>query len=405
VNESELRPLQSPRSLARVRLAPRPALDPAAPLAFDARYITAEASGIGQMGLELLRGLAHLQDGFCLKVLVNDRTHLPADLWDSDNILLCQAPWDPRSLANQVFLPGLLRRLQVKVLHSIDCFQPLAAVGVSGVVNLHDVIPLICRKELARSRKGRWPFAWKSWLRLQCARASRVVTVSNHSAADIVRFLHLDPGKVHVIYNPVREWPTVEPVAELRRRLDLPGRVISTVGRQEPYKNLLTLVRAMRLVSDTLQDPSLRLVVAGSTSALYPEARQEVERLGLTNRIRFTGYLPEASLGALYQVSDLFVFPSLYEGFGLPPVEAMRFGVPVVAGRRAALPEVLGGAAFYVETQSPQHLAGGILEVLTDPALARRLRAAGLHRSARYSHGKAAAQYRRIYQDLLPKPA
>jgi glycosyltransferase involved in cell wall biosynthesis len=375
------------------------------PLAYDARYVTAEASGIGQMGLELLRGLAHLEDGFALKVLVNDQTHLPAELWDRDNLLFCQAPWDPRGLANQLLLPRLLRRLRVKVLHSVDCFQPLAAPGVAQVVNMHDVIPLVCRKELARSRKGRWPLAWKAWLKLQCARARRVVTVSNHSAADLVRLLRLDTRKVHVIYNPVREWSAVESAAELRRRFDLPGRVISTVGRQDPYKNLVTLVRAMRLVSDALGDPALRLVVAGSPNTLYPEARQEVSRLGLEGQVRFTGYLPDPSLGALYQVSDLFVFPSLYEGFGLPPVEAMRFGVPVVAGRRAALPEVLGDAAFFVDPQSPQALANGILKILNDPALAWRLRAAGAERSARYSHRKAASQYRQLYDELLRQVA
>jgi glycosyltransferase involved in cell wall biosynthesis len=370
-------------------------------LAYDARYISREPSGIGQMALELLRGLADSGDDFFLKVLVNDRTHLPQDLWDRENLLFCEAPWEPRGVANQLLLPARLRRWRIKVLHSVDCFHPLAALDVAHLVNLHDVIPLVCPQQLARSRKVRWAFAWKTWLRLQCARASQLVTVSHYSAGDVCRHLRISAKKIHVIHNPVREWSIVEPVAEFRRRLGLHGRVISTVGRQEPYKNLLTLVRAMRLVVNALEEPLLRLVVAGSPNALYPEAQEEVHRLGLADRVLFAGYLPEATLGALYQASDLFVFPSLYEGFGLPPVEAMQFGVPVVAAHRTALPEVLGDAACYVDMDDPQALASSILELLRDPVLARRYRAAGIEQAARYSPGKAAAHYRRLYDVLL----
>ena len=392
------RPQPAPRSVGYFT----PRVDPATVrLAIDARYIGEEPSGIGQMALELLRGLADQGDDFFLKVLVNDQTYLPPELWERDNLLFCKAPWDPHGLANQLFLPGLLRRWRVKVLHSVDCFGPLAALGVAHLVNLHDVIPLVCRRQLARSRKVRWSFAWKAWLKLQCARASKVVTVSHYSASDIMRRLRLKADKVRVIHNPVRQWSAVEPVAELRRRLGLFGRVLLTVGRQEPHKNLLTLVRAMRRVLDVLDEPLLRLVVAGSPNALYPETQQEVRRLGLSGQVFFPGYLPEASLGALYQISDLFVFPSQYEGFGLPPVEAMQFGIPVVTGPRTALPEVLGNAACYVDTDDPHALADGILALLRDPVLARRYRAAGIERAARYSPDKAAVQYRALYEGLL----
>src|SRR5439155_18789812 len=117
-------------------------------------------------------------------------------------------------------------------------------------------------------------------------------------------------------------------------RFGLRGRIISYVGRQEPYKNIVALVQATALVLRTKAGQDVQLVIAGNSDARYPEAWQEVRRWALQNRVRFTGYLPEAALGALYRASAVFVFPSLYEGFGMPPLEAMRFGTPVVAGNR-----------------------------------------------------------------------
>jgi glycosyltransferase involved in cell wall biosynthesis len=370
-------------------------------LAFDARYITAEPSGMGQMALELLRGLVELDTPLEMTVLVNARTQLPGDLWEREELTFVPAAWDPRGPANQVFLPRVLKRARVHALHSIDCFAPILTRRVALITNLHDLIPLVYADERMRGWKVRLRPFWKCWLKLQCRRAERIVTVSSHSAADLARLLHVDARKVRVIHNPVRDWPRPEPVARFRQRLGLPGRVISYVGRQEPYKNVVALVRAMRIVLDTAADERLRLVVAGAPDPRYPEASQEVERLGLADRVLFTGYLGEDSLGALYRTSDVFVFPSLYEGFGLPPVEAMRFGTPVVVGRRTAAPEVLGDAAYYVDPEDPRAIAGGILEILRDPALAGRLRQAGKRQAARYSAHRAARQYRHLYDEVL----
>jgi glycosyltransferase involved in cell wall biosynthesis len=349
----------------------------------------------------LLRGLAALRDGPILQVLVNRDTCLPADVQASERLRFGSAPWHPHGLANQFWLPSLLRRRGVRLFHSVDCFSPVAAFGTAVVVNVHDVVPLAFQDHLGRCKKARFPGIWRLWLKLQCARAARVVTVSNYSAHEIVSQLGVPREKIAVIYNPVREWKELAPADELRRRLGLDGRVVSYVGRQEPYKNVVSLVQAMRLVVGQAEDDKVKLVIAGAPDARYPDARREAARLGLADRVLFTGYLSEASLGALYQASDVFVFPSLYEGFGLPPLEAMRFGTPVVAGRRTAPPEVLGNAALTVDTEDPRAIADGILGILKDPDLARRLRQAGVQQAARYSRQRAAEQYLRLYEDVL----
>jgi glycosyltransferase involved in cell wall biosynthesis len=371
-----------------------------AAIAFDARYATAEPTGIGQVCLQLLTGLAALEDRPALTVLVNRQTTLPEELWQQEGLVFREAPWDPRGLANQLLLPRLLKRLGTRVLHSVDCFCPLAARRVRHVVTVHDLIPMVCPD--LKSTKARLLPLWRAWLRLQCARAGQVLTVSRHSRAELVRLLGVPPAKVRVLHNPVRRWTAVETVEQFRQRWGLRGPVVSYVGRREPYKNLIALVRALGVVLGRARGGDLRLVVAGSPDARYPEALEEARRLGIADRVLFTGYLGDASLGALYQTSDVFVFPSLHEGFGLPPVEAMGFGTPVVCGRYAAAREVLGRAALYVDARDPRSIAGGILRVLKDPALAGRLRAAGAERAARYDAQEAARRHLEVYEGLLP---
>ncbi len=370
-------------------------------LAYDARYATADPSGIGQMCLELLRGFADLTPPLPLQVLVNAQTRLPEELWTRPHLTFHSVPWSPYGLANQLHLPRWLRKHQIRLLHSVDSHNPLLGFGGHLIVNVHDLIPLTCTLRCARSMKARFRLAWWSWLKLQCSRAHRVVCGSQHAAQDIVRLLRLDPRKVAVIPNPIRQWSHSEPPERLRQRLSLSGRVISYVGRQEPYKNVVTLIRAVPLLNRMLQGTPVSLVVAGNLDERYPEARRETQRLGLEKQIVFPGYLDEASLGALYRISEVFVFPSLYEGFGMPPLEAMRFGTPVVAGRHTCLPEVLGDAALYVDTQDPQSLAHGIVSVLREEALARRLRVAGFRQVERYSGREVAGAYVRIYREIL----
>jgi glycosyltransferase involved in cell wall biosynthesis len=369
-------------------------------LAFDARYAKAEPSGIGQLCLELLRGLADAPELDHLKVLVDDRTCLPADVAERPNLTLCRAPWPPMSPVNQLYLPGLLRHEGIRVLHSIDSFQPLLASGVRRIIHIHDLIPIACGGALVSGKKARFHPLWRAWLRLQCAWASRVVTGSRYSAADIVRRLGVAPDKIRVIPNPIRDWSHIEEPELFRRRFGLPGRVISYVGRQEPYKNVLSLVRAMKRVSQQWGERSVQLVVAGSQPSSFGEMRQEVRRLGLEAQVLFTGYLSEADLGALYRVSDVFVFPSLYEGFGMPPLEAMRFGTPVITSRRTAIPEILGDAALYVDTEDPAAIADGILQLLCSPALARDYRQRGRRQARRYARRQIAAAYVLLYREV-----
>jgi glycosyltransferase involved in cell wall biosynthesis len=378
-----------------------PKADPAPALAFDARLIGPEPSGIGQVGLELLRGLSQRLFPEAILVLVNADTYLSSALRGQANLVFEPLAYGPYGAANQCLLPGLLRRRGVRLLHAIDAHVPLVPFGGKLVVHVHDLIPLVCPARLSGSRKGVFHHAWKAWLSLLCRRACRVVTPSAHAARDITSSLAVPPEKVRVLPNPVRHWDQPLDPEALRRRLGLAGRVIAYVGRQAPYKNVGTLIRAIPVLNRLLPGPPVQLVVAGSRNDRHPELRRLVADLGLQRQVCFPGYLDEPDLGALYRLSRAFAFPSLHEGFGLPPLEAMRFGTPVVAGLHSALPEVLGDAALYVDTTDPAALAAGLAAVLTDPYLAARLRLEGRRRLERYSRERVSESFLELYREVL----
>ncbi|MGE3542241.1 MAG: glycosyltransferase family 4 protein [Candidatus Tectimicrobiota bacterium] len=370
-------------------------------IAYDARYITAKPTGIGQLCLELLRGFAQCTDGPRLHVLVTCATCLPTDITAASHLHWVPVPWAPRGPRDQLYLGQLLRQRGITLLHSIDAFQPLCVPGLQRIVTVHDLIHFTCTSLLHKSQKARFLPVWRTWLRLQCARACAVVTVSQHSAADLTRLLRVPPHKLHVIYNPVRQWLSPGDPGAFRQRFGLhEARVIAYVGRHDPYKNLVNLIYAVARLQQTYHD-KLRLVIAGPADRRYTEAQATVHQLGLTEIVVFSGYLDDASLGTLYHLSDVFVFPSLYEGFGLPPLEAMACGTPVVASNRTALPEVLGEAALLVEPAQPHALAEAIRRVLTEPGLAQQLRQAGYERVACFSARRAAEQHLTLYQHLL----
>lgn len=371
-----------------------------AKLAYDARYITSEPTGIGRLCLELLQGFASLSGGPPIKVLISQHAALPHSLFEVPHLEFCTVPWKPHGLRDQILLPGFLRQQGVCLLHGVDAFNPVLMRGVRLVTTIHDVIPLRCAHLLRKSKKARLLPLWKAWLKLQCARAQAVITVSRHAAGDIACLLQVPRHKIHVIYNPVRPWSAFAPVEAFRQKFGLRGRVVSYVGRHDPYKNVVGLIRAMAIVKQLYQG-TVQLVVAGRLDPRYPEASREVVRLGLADTVVFPGYLNDANLGALYKASDVFVFPSLYEGFGLPPIEAMTCGTPVIASDRTALPEILGDAALLIDPENPQLLAASIVRVLTDPVLAQQLGQAGLRHAARFSVRTATEQHVALYEHIL----
>jgi glycosyltransferase involved in cell wall biosynthesis len=220
--------------------------------------------------------------------------------------------------------------------------------------------------------------------RLSVQRAGRVLAVSASTRRDVIRYYGVPAEKVDVVYNGVD--PAFEPlpgdqVAVFRARQGLPDRFILFVGTLEPRKNVARLIRAYA------QLPRSRppLLLVGGKGWFYEDIFRLVEEMDLSADVHFVGYVPAEDLPLWYNAADLFVYPSLYEGFGLPPLEAMACGTPVVASTSSSLPEVVGDAGLLVDPADTAGLAAALQAGVSDAGVRARLRQAGPERARQFS--------------------
>jgi glycosyltransferase involved in cell wall biosynthesis len=211
------------------------------------------------------------------------------------------------------------------------------------------------------------------------------------------------PEKIHVIHNAYDERFAVEPreedVVRVRERYQLHDEFVLYAGNVKPHKNLERLIEAFHLVRNRGLD-HLKLVLIGDEISRYTALRRAVHRHQLHKYVRFLGYMPEETLAVMYRLAGVFVFPSLYEGFGLPPLEAMASGTPVVTSNVSSLPEVAGDAAVLVDPYDATAIASGIYDVLTNEELRRDLRRRGVARAGQFSWESSARRVREIYQEV-----
>jgi glycosyltransferase involved in cell wall biosynthesis len=232
-------------------------------------------------------------------------------------------------------------------------------------------------------------------------RAAAVLADSEHTAADIRRYLDIDPDRVHVVLLGVepRFRPGVE-ASEVRQRFRLPERFGLYLGGFDVRKNLAVLLTSWR---DVFADTGLALVLAGRLPGpgdpLHPDPRELARRAGLPDgAIAFVGHVAEEDKPALYGAASVFAFPSRYEGFGLPPLEAMACGTPVVCSDATSLPEIVGDAALLVDPDDVTGWVERLTAVAEDEALAARLSAAGLERAAEFTWERTAAATLAVYR-------
>lgn len=234
-------------------------------------------------------------------------------------------------------------------------------------------------------------------------RADLVLADSAWTRQDLIEMLHVAAEKIVVVpagvgpeYHPISDQATL---AAVRERYNLPRRFLLHVGTLEPRKNLIRLMEALRAIAD--RDPELCLVLVGGKGWLYEDIFASVARLGLAGRVIFPGYIAEADLPAVYNLAEALAYPSLYEGFGIPPLEAMACGVPVVSSNSSSLPEVVGDAALLVEPTDTAALADALLRALSDNELRQTLRRRGLERAAAFSWPAAAQKLLDAYKTCV----
>ncbi len=362
---------------------------------FDGRTAQAHFPGIGRYASSLVGAMAAQLDPDEQLLVLRDPTRpLLFTPFDSDNPALryLDLPLSPFSLRQQWVVPSVLRRHRVTVYHSPYLLMPLF-LPAPAVVTIHDFIPLRFPQE--STLKARWLFRLALYPALR--RAARVIAVSRSTAEDLRRYAPSQLSKSIVCLEAAGEHfkPASDPaVAELKRRLSLPERYALYLGSNKPHKNLDRLIEAWQSLS--LPVP---LILAGVRIPVY-RVPAGVGAMTSEAPVRILGECREQDLAVLYSGATLFVFPSLYEGFGLPVLEAMACGAPVACSDRSSLPEVAGQAAVYFDPTSPQNMAQVLQNVLTDEWRIDAMRSASLLRAATFSWRKAARETLSVYREL-----
>ena len=305
------------------------------------------------------------------------------------------------SLREQISVPANVFRTSPQLFHTPHYVLPVLT-PCRSIVTIHDCIHLVFPQYL-RGRIARTYARTAFWTAVH--RASRILTVSEASKNDILRFFPVPPEKVTVIYNAIADHFYDEPadgmMAKVRERYQLHDRFIMYAGNVKPHKNLERLIDAFVLLRQTAGYDDLRLLITGSEISKYATLRRAVHRYNLHKYVRFLGYQPEQTLAVLYRLADVFVFPSLYEGFGLPPLEAMASGTPVVVSNVSSLPEVVGDAGVLVNPYDATSIANGIRRVLDDSVLRQELKTRGHARARSFSWPESVKRIRDIYQDTV----
>jgi glycosyltransferase involved in cell wall biosynthesis len=296
-----------------------------------------------------------------------------------------------------VTLSAELRRNRVDVLHVQFTAPP--AVPCPVVVSIHD----LSFEHLPQTFKRRSRMQLRMTVRRSARLASQIISLSSHARDDIVATYNVNPEKVTVI--PLAAPAHFAPVTDnnelqrVKQTYAIDSSYLLCVGSIQPRKNLTRLLEAYSLLRRNSPEGKLpKLVVAGKYAWLFEETLRTIDQLGLSDSVIMTGYVPEADLPALYSGALCFVYPSYFEGFGLPPLEAMKCGTPVIVGNQTSMPEVVGDAAIMFDPFDAADIASAIKKVISDDALRATLKTRSLERAQLFDWQHTARQTLEVYK-------
>jgi glycosyltransferase involved in cell wall biosynthesis len=358
--------------------------------------------GIGTYLRNVINQLARL-DRESEYLLIGREEHIAEFDALPNNFRLLPYAAPPGSFRTHLHLPLVLDREAVDLLHMPWFYAP-AMVPCKLIMTVHDLTDLVYPPPGPRLvQTGRLWFA-----RRALEKASRIIAVSHAARRELERAFGVPGEKIEVIYDALDERITREPLpAEADRILErhaVNRPYVLYAGNIKPHKNLPRLIEAFAVVKAELADhpeySELKLLVIGDELAKHPDLRRTVVRTRLREDVRFLGFVPHNVLRVFYSRARAFLFPSLYEGFGLPPLEAMAHGTPVVTSNVSSMPEVVGQAALLVNPENVFDIARGIRQALTDMPLREELVRRGYEQVQRYSWQRTAEEVLRIYRHV-----
>lgn len=304
-----------------------------------------------------------------------------------------------RIVWEQFIQPIELPRARIDLLHALAFAGPLT-ISIPWLVTIYDLS--FMRYPAAFHPLNRLYLTWA--VRYAARHANYVIAISESTKRDLVELVGARPERIRVIYcgKDAAFAPLTDrtALAAWRAARGVPDKMLLFVGTIEPRKNIVRLLRAFARAKRAARLPH-HLVLIGARGWKYDQVDQTIVQENLTNAVQFVGYVPHAELPRWYHAAEAFVYPSLYEGFGMPPLDAMASGTPVITSNAASLPEVVGDAALQVAPTDEAALADAIVRVLTDTALREQMIARGLEQAARFSWTRTAHETMTLYRAVL----
>lgn len=378
-------------------------------IGIDARFYGPIGKGLGRYTQEIVDNIIRI-DKDNEYVIFLGKENFEEFKTENQNVtkILANARW--YTLKEQVLMPWLFWRYRLNLVH-VPHFNVPALAFKKLIVTIHDLIlirfPTARATTLGPALYKIKNLGYKFIIWSAVKRAKRIIAVSKYTKDDIVKHFKIKPDKVEVIYEGVANLAKNRDTlftAKLNDKKVLTGYNIDKpfllyVGNAYPHKNLEGLIKVFKEVKKS--KPDLQLVLVGKEDYFYNRVKEYANKLGLTKEVLFPGYVSDEKLEILFQKALAYVFPSFYEGFGLPPLEAMAKGCPVVSSDKSCLPEVLGEAALYFNPENENEMKSRILKIIEDKKLRQELIQKGFNQVKKYSWWDAADKTLEVYEEVL----
>jgi glycosyltransferase involved in cell wall biosynthesis len=301
----------------------------------------------------------------------------------------------------------VVKRMECDLVHIPNLFSIPRGLSCPYVMTVHDILEHLSR---AREQTGFWRTLHFQLTKRVLSGAARIFAVSNFTKLEMEKLFNIPPGRIEVVYNAIDERllhghanPADRQLIVERYQVTYP--FLLYAGRISPHKNVVRMIEAFSALKTELEKdqlfPDLKLIIIGDDVSGNPDLRRTVIRSGVQNDVRFLGFVPIEVLRTFYDAAKIFVFPSLYEGFGLPPLEAMAHGTPVVTSNVSSLPEVVGNAAVLVHPENVFEIMRALHRVLLDQPLREKMKERSYRQAAKFSWEKSVRRIMEVYREVL----
>lgn len=371
-------------------------------IGIDARLFgTALAVGIGRYTEELIRHLIELDKDNQYHIFLSKSAASNFPIY-APNLSKTGVDFSHYSYSEQFKYPTILKRTHLDLIHYTNFNSPILFTKIPSVVTIHDLTLWFFPGRGQKSWFRR--MVYRFVIKRTCQNAKHIIAITKKTKQDIIKLLNINPEKITIVYEAVpKNYKIIsndQKIKKLKHKFNISKPYTMYVGQWRDHKNVIKMIRAFSLFRRRY-NIDYQLVMVGKVDDKYPQIKAIIKELELTNHVVFTGYVPDSELPYIYNGAEFFVWPSLYEGFGLPPLEAMACGTPVVSSNVSCMPEVLGDAAYYFNPLSVESIAKSMADMAQSYALKREFRLKGLRQAKKYSFEKSAKQTYKIYKQIL----